>query len=436
MDINELQKYLEKIDFNALNKAKGNLSEDDAYIGELFNSSIDNIKQHNIDVARIKLSRVVKLDPTFEKAKLLLEKINSLESDKSLGDKMEDALLNKEEKEKKVIRQPSPTKKPSEPLEYKPSNQQKTTKTKTKTFSVVGKGRKITPFAFIKTQMIIIIALVVVILILIAIILGMRKKFANYVAEQPDLKLTIQEMEVEKQNQSVITQSAIEKYIRKIEEYQNRLTTSDSDIATSQQEAEKFEQQNFLYRGKYLSVMQKYPDALASLLDIDIEKANFSESDMNLYNETIDECKKNISISLYQSGNKLYQDFKYKEAFENFNKIWNYYPDYQSVKQWDNDKLYSNLVYDSVYKMSKCAFETGNYIIAIDGYKFLEDSQSEFAKTNRDGLIYHSAKAYAGTEDYIKAEELFKKVIKEHPTSELVVYAKERLAAVQIKLGK
>lgn len=434
MDINELQKHLEKIDFNALNKAKGNLSEDDAYIGELFNSAIDNIKQHNIDVARIKLSRVVKLDPTFEKAKLLLEKIDSLESDKSLGDKMEDALLKKEEKEKKIIKQSSKDKKPSSPSENKSSNQQKITRTKT--LSVVGKGRKITPFAFIKTQMIIIITLVVVILILIVIILGMRKKFENYVAEQPDLKQTIQEMEVEKQNQSIITQSAIEKYIRKIEEYQSRLTTSDSDIATSKREAEKFEQQNFLYRGKYLSVMQKYPDALASLLDIDIEKADFSELDMNLYNETIEECKKNISISLYNSGNKLYQDFKYKEAFENFNKIWNYYPDYQSVKQWETDNLYSNLVYDSVYKMSKCAFETGNYIIAIDGYKFLEDSQSEFAKINRDGLIYHSAKAYAGTEDYIKAEELFKKVIKEYPTSELVVYAKERLAAVQIRLGK
>jgi beta-xylosidase len=53
MDINELQKYLEKIDFNALNKDNVKLSEDDAYVGELYNSAIDNIKQYNIDVARI-----------------------------------------------------------------------------------------------------------------------------------------------------------------------------------------------------------------------------------------------------------------------------------------------------------------------------------------------------------------------------------------------
>jgi len=36
MDINELQKYLEKIDFNALSKDNVKLSEDDAYVGELY----------------------------------------------------------------------------------------------------------------------------------------------------------------------------------------------------------------------------------------------------------------------------------------------------------------------------------------------------------------------------------------------------------------
>ena len=106
MDINELQKYLEKIDFSALSKDNVKLSEDDAYVGELYNSAIDNIKQDNIDVARIKLARVVKLDPTFQKAKILLDKINGLERDKSLGEKMEEALDKKDDKpkEKKVTK--------------------------------------------------------------------------------------------------------------------------------------------------------------------------------------------------------------------------------------------------------------------------------------------------------------------------------------------
>ncbi len=42
----------------------------------------------------------MKLDPTFEKAKILLERINALGSDKSLGEKMEEALDKKEEKDK------------------------------------------------------------------------------------------------------------------------------------------------------------------------------------------------------------------------------------------------------------------------------------------------------------------------------------------------
>ena len=86
--------------------------------------------------------------------------------------------------------------------------------------------------------------------------------------------------------------------------------------------------------------------------------------------------------------------------------------------------------------MSKCAFEIGEYKIAIEGYSFVEISQSEFAKANKEGIIYHSAKAYAGIEDYLKAEELFKKVISEYPNSDLVTYAKERLIIVQQKLGR
>lgn len=51
-------------------------------------------------------------------------------------------------------------------------------------------------------------------------------------------------------------------------------------------------------------------------------------------------------------------------------------------------------------------------------------------------MIYHSAKAYAGIEDYVKAEELFKKVIDEYPASNLAIYAKDGLAAVRKKLGR
>ena len=76
------------------------------------------------------------------------------------------------------------------------------------------------------------------------------------------------------------------------------------------------------------------------LKQIDLSKASFSQTDYNMYTDTIVECKKNISIALYHSGNKLYQDWKYREAYSNFYEIWQNYPDYDSVKYWEKDNNY------------------------------------------------------------------------------------------------
>ncbi len=441
MDISELQKYLEKIDFNALSKDNVKLSEDDAYVGELYNSAIDNIRQYNIDVAKIKLSRVVKLDPTFEKAKILLERINNLESDKSFSEKivkMEETLDKKDEKER-----------PKEKRFTKSSDQERNPSDKKKVKSLMDflplqrknlftskKKVKMTPLTFIKMQMTVIVVLLVIILILVIIILSMKNKYENYISQQPDLQKQITLLQSEKQEISALFQNTIIQYEDKIKKLEDDMNSSDSVMMTSLQETDVLIQQNKLYYGKYLALTQKYNESLKVLNEIDLVKASFSPDDNSMYNETIAECKRNISISLYNSGNKLYQDLKYREAYDNFYSIWQNYPDYDSAKIWNKDNTYSNIIFDSVYKMSKCAFEIGEYNIAIEGYNFVENSQSDFAKANKEGIIYHSAKAYAGIEDYIKAEELFKKVINEFPNSDLVTYAKERLIIVQQKLGR
>ncbi|HPY97804.1 MAG: hypothetical protein BWX78_00642 [Firmicutes bacterium ADurb.Bin099] len=439
MDINELQKYLEKIDFNALSKDNVKLSEDDAYVGELYNSAIDNISQYNIDVARIKLSRVVKLDPTFEKAKILLDKINSLGSDKSLGDKMQEALDKTEDKDKskgkKVTKEKSGGGKVSFKTFFQSLFTGRPSVKKKSAYAAKSKG-KMTPLKFIKMQMFIIIGLIVVILILVAAILIMKKKHDDFIAAQPDLGSKITQLTQDKHEQSALYQTTVLQYEDRIKRLEDTLNNSDSDANKYKHQSEILLQQKRLYQGKYLSVSQKYDEALAVLNEIDTAKAEFSDTDYAMYNETVAQCKANIAISLYNSGNKLYQDLKYKEAYRNYYDIWQSYPDYDSVKVWEKDNLYSNMVYDAVYKMSKCAFEIGEYNIAIKGYTFVEDSLSEFAKANREGLIYHSAKAYAGIEDYVKAEELFKKVIDEYPASNLAIYAKDGLAAVRKKLGR
>ena len=90
-------------------------------------------------------------------------------------------------------------------------------------------------------------------------------------------------------------QAQIEDRIKKLED---TLNTSDSDVFTSRQETDILVQQNKLYYGKYLSVIQKYDEVLDILNQIDLLKAEFSQEDNAMYMETIAECKKNISISL------------------------------------------------------------------------------------------------------------------------------------------
>ena len=59
--------------------------------------------------------------------------------------------------------------------------------------------------------------------------------------------------------------------------------------------------------------------------------------------------------------------------------------------------------------MSKCAFEIGEYNVAIQGYSSLKTASQSLLNTNKEGIIYHSAKAYAGIENYIKARGIIQK---------------------------
>lgn len=432
MDLETLQNNLEKIDFNELRKKNIKLSEDDAYVGELYNSAIDNIKQNNLDVAKIKLNRVVKLDPTFEKAAALLGKISEIQENKSLGDKMEEALYAKEEKEGKKHRLFNFNLTPKEQSTIRETPPRETSTLKAQKIYPASQNKaKLSPFTFMKIQMVIIIALVLIIIALLIFIFDMRIKFNTFVKDQPDLAGALETLEKEHNDLSLEYEAAVRGYQEKITEYEKQLDKKNLDQSKVDLIIDGLSAQRDLYLAKKLELEGEYKQAYNLLIDIDVINAGFSEEDQALYDACLKYTKMQLAISIYNSGNKLYQDLKYKEAYDNFKDIWDFYPTYNSVLDWKDEVEYTNLVYDSVFKMAKCAFEIKEYDQAVAGYGFVEKSNTEFSNMNMSGIIYHSAKAYAGLEDWDMAEKLFMRVIEEYPQSELVVHARNRLALVQ-----
>ncbi|MFA7673830.1 MAG: tetratricopeptide repeat protein [Clostridia bacterium] len=426
MDIKDLQQYLEKIDFNALRKNGIKLNEDDTFVGELYNSAIDNIKQENIDVAKIKLARVTRLDSTFDKAKILLEKLNSFSDDRSLGDKMEEALEKKDEgtkeksKDKKITREiPKPEKEKSN--ENKPT-QHRTIIPKIKIARKI--NPKISPIKFIKLLMTTIAVLLLIIIILVIILIAVKKSSGVY-SKEPSVSASIE------------PNADAGYYESQISTLEAQALDHNNEISQYKSESENLKSRVALYHGVVLYKEEDYASAMIELDSISsAQAAVFSDDDKNLYNMTLSACKKQLSIEAYDSGNKLYQDLKYNTAYDNFLTIWNCYPDYDSIKIWADDSVYSNIVYDAVYKMARCANEIALYDKAIEGFTFITNSNTVFASTNVEGLIYHSAKAYAGAGNYEEAERLYTKLISEYPNSELISYAKDKLKAVREALGR
>jgi TolA-binding protein len=229
----------------------------------------------------------------------------------------------------------------------------------------------------------------------------------------------------------------IRSYEAQISELEAQSLDHNNEKSLYESESESLKSKVALYHGVVLYQKEDYASAMIELNSISTSQASmFSDDDKNLYNVTISSCKKQLSIEAYDSGNKLYQDLKYDAAYDNFLTIWNCYPDYDSIKVWADDNVYSNIVYDAVYKMARCANEIVLFDKAIEGFTFISNSNSVFATANVEGLIYHSAKAYAGAGNYEEAERLYTKLISEYPNSELISYAKDRLLAVKEALGR
>jgi tetratricopeptide (TPR) repeat protein len=269
------------------------------------------------------------------------------------------------------------------------------------------------------------IAVLLLIIIILVIILIAVKKSSGVYSKEPSVSASIE------------PNADAGYYESQISTLEAQALDHNNEISQYKSESENLKSRVALYHGVVLYKEEDYASAMIELDSISsAQAAVFSDDDKNLYNMTLSACKKQLSIEAYDSGNKLYQDLKYNTAYDNFLTIWNCYPDYDSIKIWADDSVYSNIVYDAVYKMARCANEIALYDKAIEGFTFITNSNTVFASTNVEGLIYHSAKAYAGAGNYEEAERLYTKLISEYPNSELISYAKDKLKAVREALGR
>ena len=79
------------------------------------------------------------------------------------------------------------------------------------------------------------------------------------------MKTEITQLTQDKYEQSELYQSAVLQYEDRIKKLEDSLNSTGSDVLASKQETDILIQQNKLYYAKYLSLTQKYDDALDML---------------------------------------------------------------------------------------------------------------------------------------------------------------------------
>ncbi|MBN2557858.1 MAG: hypothetical protein JXB33_03775, partial [Clostridia bacterium] len=88
MEFNDLLKDLKKVDLEKIKESDVQIFRDEKIAVEYYNDAVQNILEGNVDIAAIKLKKVMALSPDFEEASNLYARINEYEYSKSIGDKV------------------------------------------------------------------------------------------------------------------------------------------------------------------------------------------------------------------------------------------------------------------------------------------------------------------------------------------------------------
>ncbi|HPJ21548.1 MAG TPA: tetratricopeptide repeat protein [Clostridia bacterium] len=376
MEFKELIKDIKKIDLGIIKDSDVRMFQSEKDAVEYYNDAVDNVLSGNTDIAVIKLRKVLNLSPDFDEASILLDKVREYEASKSIGDKVYDNIRGNDPR--------NPLKKKSLPQKL-----------------------HINPRVLLK---IIIVLFVIAVTSLLAVL--MIKLLGKPVDNEPkSTEVTYSQQEVNDLNQQI--SELRENLALSEQETQDALADSaedDETIVSLQEEADKSQALLELYRAAYLFETEQYITSadIAKTLDEDMYKG----ADKELFNEVYARAASMAADSLFNIGLELYNQDDFEGALANLSKVENYNPNHENIGR-------------CYYLMGRSYFELDNPTKAIEMY---EKAEVITTYTNKTGLLYYTGKAYQQLGNYEKAREHYNTLINDFPTSDLVGYAKDRIA--------
>ncbi|MBN1623015.1 MAG: tetratricopeptide repeat protein [Clostridia bacterium] len=379
MELKELIKDIKKIDLGIVKSSDVKMFQSEKEAIEYYNDAVDNVLSGNTDIAIIKLRKVLNLSPDFDEANILLDKVRQYEASKSIGDKVYENIRGND----------------SRNIGRKKSLPQKL---------------HINPRILLK---IIIVFFVIAITTFVCILL--IKLLGKPIEKEPGVtEVTYSQQEVNELNQQI--QDLRDNLALSEQETQDALSGSQDSQETLtqlQNEINKNEALLELYRAAYLFEIEQFITSadIAGTLDAEIYKG----AEKELYNEVYSKATAMAADSLFSIGLDLYNQSDFEGAVANLSKVEGYNPIYEDIGR-------------CYYLMGRSYFELGNSTKAIEMY---EKADKVTTYTNKTGLLYYTGKAYQQLGNYEKAKENYNTLINEYPKSDLVGYAKDRLAEME-----
>lgn len=378
MKYNEIKEYAKKIEIKEPHKIGYKITAKIKTTIDTYNSAISNIQVGNIDIAIIKLKKVISLRPDFNEARDLLSILVDYENSKSYNEKHN-------EKKKSLIRK----------KEF--SNSKKKT---------LPEKLNINPRTLIKIIVGIVILIIAIILIIVltgTIKDNLNKKNTQEIVDNNNgLKLIINTLN----NQIDELNSEIGNKNDDINANTTRIVVLEENISDYKNLLTLYTAKSFFSDGEYTR---------AAELIVTLENIIFEEEQMSIYNQVYSESMAESAKSVYNIGVNLFNQQNYEGALENLLLVGEYDNSFEEMAQ-------------VLYMTGKTYYELDQPAQAIEVYKNLSLNYPEFP--NKDHILYNTGKAYMKLLDNTKAKEMFNLIISDYADSSLIGYARNKIKEI------
>jgi len=385
MKYEEIRNYAQKIDIKKLQNQNFKITSTVKKSVESYNSAVSNIQVGNIDIAIIKLRKVVTLRPDFGEAVNLLNLLVKYEQSN-----------NKEKTVEKHVQKKSKT---QESVLHPIIN------TKKKTLPEI---LNISPRTLMKV--IVFFTFIIVIISIILIVSTIVNHSGKTDSEQINNNISSLNSTINLQKETITTLT------KELDDKSKTLNENTEKIVVLEEQLKNERNLLNLYLAKSYYSDGRYADAAEILLGL--KEVQFKDEDLDVYNQVYQGAMTESAKSVYNIGINLFNQQNYQGALENLLMVQEYDSSFEEMAQ-------------TLYYIGKTYYELGLAEKAIDSYKQLELNYPEFP--DKDYILYNAGKAYMKLENDDKALEMFNLILSDYPSSSLIGYTKDKIKEIKNK---